>query len=517
MGDALRKMADAADATGNAVRSGAKAGASASRRTTGFIHRVTGASGASRTGLSTLIELTALGGAADMFVTVALAGTIFFSTSVDQARGKVVLFLIVTMAPFAVLAPFIGPFLDRMQTGRKYVLSGTLMARGLLCWGMSAAVNNTLTLLPAAFGVLVLQKAYGVVKVSVTPRLLPPEIPLVTANSRSGLIALAGSTAAAGVAALVQLAAGPAWVLRVGTIVYLAAMLLGLRLPDRIDVPPHPEPPVHNGDTAPVQQTVHGAHGTVPARQALPPGTTAPSRASPEPETAPHNGTHGARWRTLSRVGPVVAEAMTVNAVMRAFSGYILFLLAFLLRSAQFGAPPAAHCAAHAAHCVAHHANSNFNLGALAFGLSTGSLAAMAVGSLFRNRAPQLLMFTVLTASPLVAAAAAYFFGLWAAVAVEFAAIFSASLAKLAQDSIVQREIGEEIRSSTFSVSETLNQVANVAGGIAGVAVSILNNGQAGLAIAAAALTFALIAIVSRRRRRVMTDRQQARAARAPA
>ncbi len=201
---------------------------------------------------------------------------------------------------------------------------------------------------------------------------------------------------------------------------------------------------------------------------------------------------------------------MTVNAVMRAFSGYILFLLAFLLRNAQFGAPPAAHCAAHAAHCVVYHGNSNFNLGALAFGLSTGSLAAMAVGSLFRNRAPQLLMFTVLTASPLVAAAAAYFFGLWAAVAVEFAAIFSASLAKLAQDSIVQREIGEEIRSSTFSVSETLNQVANVAGGIAGVAVSILDNGQAGLAIAAAALSFALIAIVSRRRRRVLAVRRPA-------
>ena len=33
---------------------------------------------------------------------------------------------------------------------------------------------------------------------------------------------------------------------------------------------------------------------------------------------------------------------------------------------------------------------------------------------------------------------------------------------KLGQDSIVQREIGDEIRSSTFAVSETLNQVANV-------------------------------------------------------
>jgi hypothetical protein len=106
-------------------------------------------------------------------------------------------------------------------------------------------------------------------------------------------------------------------------------------------------------------------------------------------------------------------------------------------------------------------------------------------------------------AAPAVAAASAFFFGLWAAVAVEFAAIFCASLAKLAQDSIVQREIGEEIRSSAFAVSETLNQVANVAGGLAGVLVSMLNNGQAGLAIAAAGLFVALIMFVSRRRRRV--------------
>ena len=65
------------------------------------------------------------------------------------------------------------------------------------------------------------------------------------------------------------------------------------------------------------------------------------------------------------------------------------------------------------------------------------------------------------------------------------------------------REIGDEIRSSTFSVSETLNQVANVAGGLAGVVVSILDNGQAGLAIAAGALVVALVLLVVRRRQRV--------------
>ena len=182
---------------------------------------------------------------------------------------------------------------------------------------------------------------------------------------------------------------------------------------------------------------------------------------------------------------------MAVNAVLRAFSGYILFLLAFLLRSVDLGT-------------VFHHpVTHNFALGALALGLSAGSLASMVLGSFFRSRAPQLIMFTVLAIAPLVTAVCAWGFGLWAAVGVEFTAIFCASLAKLAQDSIVGREIGDEIRSSTFSVSETLNQVANVAGGLAGVVVSILDNGQVGLAIAAGGLVVALVLLVVRRRQRV--------------
>jgi hypothetical protein len=181
---------------------------------------------------------------------------------------------------------------------------------------------------------------------------------------------------------------------------------------------------------------------------------------------------------------------MAVNAVLRAFAGYILFLLAFLLRSLEFG--PAAHPVSH-----------NFALGVLAVGLSTGSLAAMILGSFFRGRAPHLIMFSVLTIAPVITIVCAVTFGLWAAAVVEFTAIFCASLAKLGQDSIVQREIGDEIRSSTFAVSETLNQVANVAGGLAGVLVSMLDNGQAGLAIAAAGLVVALFLLLARRRQRI--------------
>ncbi|TVZ03802.1 MFS transporter [Trebonia kvetii] len=487
MSDALRRAGDAAHATGQAFRSGGQASGQATRRTARFVHRITGAQGADRTGLGTLFEMTAASGAADAFVTVALAGTIFFSTSVDQARGRVVLFLIITMAPFAVLAPFIGPALDRIQQGRRFVLAGTMLTRGLLCYAMSANVKDSVTLLPAAFGILVLQKAGGVVKASVTPRLLPANLTLVTANARSGLISIATSTAAAVLAAGVQFAGGAAWTLRVGTLIYLAAMVLALRLPEQIDVPaaeraPAPAPEQGRGPGREPQP------GT-PTRPDMP-RPTLPLEAGEKPDAG--RGHHGGRWRTLANVGPIVAEAMTVNAVLRAYSGYILFLLAFLLRSVNLGT------------VFGHEVSHNFALGALALGLSVGSLASMILGSFFRGRAPQLIMFSVLAIAPVVTALCAWQFGLWAAVIVEATAIFCASLAKLGQDSIVGREIGDEIRSSTFAVSETLNQVANVAGGLAGVLVSMLNNGQVGLSIAAGGLLVALVLLVLRRRQRVV-------------
>jgi len=470
-------MSDAVRRAGGAFRSGGRASGRAGRRTAAFVHRLTGAQGADRTGLGTLFEMTAVSGAADAFVTVALAGSIFFSTSVDQARGRVVLFLIITMAPFAVLAPFIGPALDRIQQGRRFVLAGTMLTRGLLCYAMSANVASSVTLLPAAFGILVLQKAGGVVKASVTPRLLPAEITLVTANARGGLISLAASTAAAGLAAGVQYTGGAAWTLRVGVLIYLAAMLLAFRLPEQIDVPA-PVTPVSSADPV----------GEQPTRPDMPrPGSTLPL---PPSSTGQRRG----RWRTLGNVGPVVAEAMTVNAVLRAFSGYILFLLAFLLRSVNLGT------------LFGHPVSHNFALGALALGLSVGSLTSMILGSFFRGRAPQFIMYSVLALAPVVTALCAWGFGLLAAVLVEATAIFCASLAKLGQDSIVGREIGDEIRSSTFAVSETLNQVANVAGGLAGVLVSMLDNGQAGLAIAAGALAVAAVLIAERRRKRFRAE-----------
>jgi hypothetical protein len=554
---------------------------------------MTRASGAERTGLDRLIELTAAGAAADAFVAVALAGSLFFSTSVDQARGRIALTLIITMAPFAVLAPLIGPMLDRVRDGRRYILIGTLLARGLLCWGMAGAVqhNDTVTLLPAAFGVLVLQKAYGVTRSAVTPRLLPARITLVSANARISLAALIASTLGAAAAAGVSFAAGggaggATWALRVGTAVYLAAIALGIRLPDRVDehqaagayprpaqpgapgypgAPGHPEhrpgTTVANGpgpggpypgpaDSFPgpggrypgpakpfpgpaeaypgtagaypgTAASYPGAAGPYPATAGTYPQTgwtypqsagahpgqaeTLPGSAGTPPGSAGSAGATGTRPRsrqqprraqwavTLRRVGPIVGEAMRGNAALRAFSGYMIFFLAFLLRIEHFPG-----------------VNDKLALAEMIAAAGAGGFIGTAVGAAVKSRAPHLIMFTLLCTSTVITALCAAFFGLWAALIVALVAAFSQVLAKLSLDSIVQREIPEDIRSSTLAASETIHQLAWVGGGLAGLAMSFTSSGVAGLAVAAGGLAATSILLLSRRRRRILAARHLA-------
>jgi MFS family permease len=73
---------------------------------------------------------TAIG---DAFLAVALARSLFFSVSLHEARPHVLLYLVVTMVPFSVLAPVVGPLLDRLPRGRKAVVAGACALRAVLC------------------------------------------------------------------------------------------------------------------------------------------------------------------------------------------------------------------------------------------------------------------------------------------------------------------------------------------------------------------------------------------------
>src|SRR5258705_794341 len=66
---------------------------------------------------------------ADTLVAVALAGSIFFSASLAAARPKVLLYLGITMVPFALVAPVIGPLLDRCKAGRRTIVAAFAIVR----------------------------------------------------------------------------------------------------------------------------------------------------------------------------------------------------------------------------------------------------------------------------------------------------------------------------------------------------------------------------------------------------
>jgi MFS family permease len=487
------------DASQRAGRAGAAVAGGAGR----LVHRITGASGANRTGFSTLLELTAASGIGDAFVTIALAGSLFFSASVEEARGRAAFALLVTIAPYAILAPFIGPLLDRVKQGNKFVLSGTLLARGLLCWGMSGVVeykNATLTLLPAAFGILVMQKAYVVTRAAVTPRLLPSEITLVTANARSNLASLIATSTGAAVALGIDKMMGgdghgAAWVLRIGTVIYLAAIALAVRLPDTVDVLASAARDGNQATTGPARTNGHPAGAAAATARAVGAG---PTGTAPWPATgagSPNARAPSARRRpfAIPHVGPVVAEAMKANAAIRIFYGFLLFFLAFILRIEPFG-----------------HVSDTIKLGGLAVAVAAGGILGTMIGSALKARAPQALIFVVLGLATAASTVCAILFGLWSVLAVALAAAIAQTLVKVGLDSILQREIPEETRSSTFAFSETLHQLALVGGGLLGLLLSLTGSAFAGLTVAAAGLLIALCWLLVGRRRRILRTRQAA-------
>ena len=75
--------------------------------------------------------------AGDTLITMALADSLFFSIRPGAARGKVILYLLLTMAPFAVVGPLLGPVLDKSRTGRRTVVILSAASRALVCLSMA--------------------------------------------------------------------------------------------------------------------------------------------------------------------------------------------------------------------------------------------------------------------------------------------------------------------------------------------------------------------------------------------
>jgi Na+/melibiose symporter-like transporter len=183
----------------------------------------------------------ALLGAGDTLVALALAGSLFFSISPDAARGRVGLYLLLTMAPFAVVAPLIGPFLDSRQGGRRTMVIGSAAARAVICMVMIDHLDSLL-LFPEAFALLVLAKGYGVARASLVPRLVHDESELVEANSKLSIITgVVGFVAA--VPGIVLLQAGSGFVLAAASVAFGVATIATVRVPRAAIAPAAPATP----------------------------------------------------------------------------------------------------------------------------------------------------------------------------------------------------------------------------------------------------------------------------------
>jgi MFS family permease len=239
------------------------------------------ADGADSSGLSALISVHALHAAGDALVAVALAGTLFFSVPIGEARSRIALYLLLTMLPFALLVPVAGPLLDRFPHGRRNVLAATTGGRGLLTWVMAGAVG--VGLYPLALAVLVMSRAYGVARAAAVPRVRPSSVGLVSTNARLNVAAVTAGAAAAAIGSGLSALAGSAWVLRLASVVLIVGGVLALRLPPQVD--------------------------------------EAQVQAGPGP----------ARFR-LSKASPEVTGPLAAAVSLRAVAGLLTLFLAFLLR-----------------------------------------------------------------------------------------------------------------------------------------------------------------------------------------
>ncbi len=419
-----------ARATARGARVAGQATARASRATYAGARRASHADGAGQSGLYRVIEMHAVGAAGDSFVAVSLAGTLFFQVPTGEARGQVALFLGLTMLPFVVVAPLIGPFLDRFSHGRRWAIGATMALRAFLCWVLAGAVaEQSATLFAAALGCLVAGRAYGVTKAAAVPRVLPDQLTLVKANSRIGLAGIVGASIGAPIAAGLS-RIGPEWSLRAGFLVFVVGTILAILLPSAVDT--------GRGD-----------------------GET---------------GGHLSIVQTLrSRIPSRVVVGLRANTGLRLLSGFLVLYLAFLLRE----------------HPLAGWADrGTLLLGIVVAAAGAGNLLGIALGNARAIRPERGAVLALLLAVVLVVIAALALNAVTAAL-LALVAGMTQGYAKLAVDALIQEEVPDRGRTSAFARSETALQLAWVLGGFIGIAMPLIP--AVGLGGVAAVLVGALV------------------------
>ena len=399
----------------------------------GLVHRAATADGADKSGLTALTWPVVANFAVDAAMAVALANTLFFAAASGESKSKVALYLLITIAPFAVIAPLIGPALDRLQHGRRVALAASFLLRTVLVVVLIAYYDGATgsfpswVLYPCALGMMVLSKSFSVLRSAVTPRVLPPSIDLVRVNSRLTMFGLLGGTMAGG-----AIAAGAEYLfglfhlpgaLYVIVAVSVAGAVLAMRIPKWVEV---------TEGEVPATLSYHGGSGDL--------------RRPPDSPKA--------TGKARQPLGRNIITALWGNCTIKVMVGFLFLYPAFVAKS---------------------HDASGWEqlriLGLIGAAAAIGNFIGNFTAARLKLGHPAQLVVRAATAVTAVALIAAVTGNLLVAAIAALVTSGASAIAKASLDASLQDDLPEESRASAFGRSESVLQLAWVAGGATGVLI----------------------------------------------
>ena len=415
----------------------------------GLVQRAATADGADKSGLTALTWPVVANFATDAAMAVALANTLFFAAATGESKDKVALYLLITIAPFAVVAPLIGPALDRLQHGRRVALAASFGLRTglavLLISNYDGATGSfpSWVLYPCALAMMVFSKSFSVLRSAVTPRVMPPTIDLVRVNSRLTMFGLLGGTIIGGAVAsgieyvFTRLFHWPG-ALFVVIAVTVAGALLSMRIPRWVEV----------------------TEGEVP--------TTLSYRSHPSRRRWPEE-VRRASGALRQPLGRNIITSLWGNSTIKVMVGFLFLYPAFVAKARD--ADGWAQLAM---------------LGLIGAAAAIGNFAGNFASARLRLGRPSVLVVRCAVAVTVAAVAAAVAGNLVAAAIATLITSGSSAIAKAALDASLQDDLPEESRASAFGRSESTLQLAWVLGGALGVL--LYTNLWVGFSVVAAVL-----------------------------
>ncbi|GGL21399.1 hypothetical protein GCM10011588_40380 [Nocardia jinanensis] len=386
--------------------------------------RAAEADGAHKSGLTALTYATMANFALDAAIAVALANTLFFASATAESKTKVALYLLITIAPFALIAPLIGPALDRLQRGRRLALASSFAVRAVLAVVLIFSFDSWV-LYPLALCMMVLSKSFAVLKSAVTPRVLPPDIDLVRTNSRLTVFGLVGGTlGAGGIAAATAALTGSTGALILATGIAVGGAYLSWKIPRWVEITEGEVP------------TTLGYHARDAETEVFDPATE--SAVPPRKRRQP--------------LGRAVVTGLWGNGSIRVLTGFLTFYIAFVAKATE--------------HRPVQQAAM---LGLVGAAAAIGNFAGNATGARLQLGRPSLIVVNCTIGCTAVAVLAVVTDNLFGAAVAALVASGASALAKVSLDAAIQDDLPPESIASGFGRSETVLQLSWVIGGAGGV------------------------------------------------